>query len=142
MRLFATCLQALFAAPSFCKGFMSLKLADLRLARKGSTPSMENYWQGSSPCGSKGLYEEDWVAAGISVSDEEKEAIDGMYTMIRSNKNASDLHLTPDRHNAYAHLIRLSDIHKEASLCCRRCHQSANQGKLCLCDEQLSKTGK
>lgn len=77
MRLFATCLQALFAAPSFRKGFMSIKLADLRLGRRGVAPSMENYWQGNSPCASKGLYESDWADAGITASEEEKEAIDG-----------------------------------------------------------------
>jgi hypothetical protein len=82
MRLFATSLQALYAAKPFRKALMSLNLSDLRLTLNGVTASMENYWQGASPSGLKGLSELDWTSLNIPASDEEKDALDGTMRLL------------------------------------------------------------
>jgi hypothetical protein len=82
MRLFATCLQALYAAKPFRNALMLLNLSDLRLTLHGRKPSMDDYWQGNSPAGSKGLSEVDWSALTIKATEEEREALDGTMRLL------------------------------------------------------------
>lgn len=77
MRLFATSLQALYAAKPFRKALMSCNLSDLRLSLPNSTATMENYWQGNSPAGLKGLTEMDWAKFNIQSTEEEKDVLEG-----------------------------------------------------------------
>lgn len=130
MRLFATSLQALYAAKPFRNALMLLNLSDLRLTLHGREASMENYWQGSSPGGLKGLSEMDWAALTIKATEEEKEALDGtmrlltLFVFLTYTKRplclAEDLISRPIKSN-YAYVMNSSRRPASDIVSCRCC---------------------